>query len=162
MFDLAAFVKESNDIEGIYGFTDSDIGAHEHFLNLERIRVSDLEYFVSIVQPGAVIRDQPGMDVRVDDHIPMAGGPKIVEGLEALLIGINKNAGPFESYCAYEYLHPFMDGNGRSGRAIWLWVMAQRGKIRHGTLFLPQFHYQSLDSFGMQVKQMLANRKITP
>ena len=36
------------------------------------------------------------------------------------------NAGMLDAWtahCEYEALHPFTDGNGRSGRAIWLWLM---------------------------------------
>ena len=98
MFELGAFVKESNDIEGIYGFTNKDLEAHERFLNLDKIAVHDLEIFVAAVQPGAAIRDQPGMNVRVGSHRPMAGGPMVVKGVEALLLGVNRIAPPQTSY----------------------------------------------------------------
>lgn len=43
---------------------------------------------------------------------------------------------------AYETLHPFTDGNGRSGRALWLWAM---GGIHRAPLgFLHHFYYQAL------------------
>ena len=154
MFDLGEFVKESNDIEGIYGFTDKDLEAHERFLNLEEITIADLEIFVAAVQPGAVIRDQPGMNVRVGIHTPMPGGQKVRGGLAALLRDVNRFTEPQHAYCAYEFLHPFMDGNGRSGRALWLWLMGQRRQIRDDTSFLKQFHYQTLEVFESMVRSL--------
>ena len=160
MFELDAFVKESNDIEGIYGFTNKDLEAHERFLNLDKIAVSDLEIFVAAVQPGAAIRDKPGMDVRVGSHIPMAGGLNVVKGIEALLLGVNRISPPQTSYCAYEYIHPFTDGNGRSGRVLWLWLMAQQGKLRSETTFLKEFHYQSLEIATMMFDSVKPGDKL--
>ena len=49
--------------------------------------------------------------------------------------------GACETHVRYELLHPFLDGNGRSGRALWLWLM---GQAPLG--FLHTFYYQTLSA----------------
>lgn len=58
---------------------------------------------------------------------------------------------PYVVHHAYESLHAYTDGNGRSGRALWLWGMRRlyRGQtlkfdrvLRIG--FLHCWYYQSL------------------
>ena len=54
-------------------------------------------------------------------------------------------ATPFGIHLRYETLHPFMDGNGRSGRILWAWQMLHHDiapGIRLG--FLHAFYYQTL------------------
>ena len=140
--DLNDFVTESNRIEGIDRLAlPREIEAHEHFLKLEDITVPDLEWFVDAVQPGARLRTSPGMDVRVGSHIAPPGGPAVREDL-AHLLTLPKLWTPFELHCEYEKHHPFMDGDGRSGWVLWLWMMG--GKAPLG--FLHQFYYQTLQA----------------
>lgn len=105
----------------------------------------DLCSLVSYIQPGAEIRNLPGMDVRVNRHVPPKGGPGVVEALEGLL-RVTPEADPWEVHCSYQTLHPFTDGNGRSGRALWLWMMLNQGAdpwvMERG--FLHTFYYQTL------------------
>ncbi len=53
---------------------------------------------------------------------------------------------PFEAHVAYEKSHPFMDGNGRSGRAIWAWMMQREGLDPYSLQFLHRWYYQSLNA----------------
>lgn len=139
VFQLEDFVAESNRIEGILrNPTPEEIEAHRVLLNTQIPDVSDIEQFVSVVAPGHVLRDQDGLDVRVGDHIAPFGGATIRKELAFLLRKI-KISDPWKTHVAYETLHPFTDGNGRSGRAIWLWQM---GRAPLG--FLHQFYYQTL------------------
>lgn len=143
---LIAFVRESNRIEGITRAPRAaEIEAHERLLDLPEIQVRDLEAFVSACQPGAVLRRLEGMNVLVGNHRPPPGGPGIVKELEWILDAACVRKDPYLIHHAYETLHPFMDGNGRSGRALWAWQMTSAvgmSGLRLG--FLHAWYYQSL------------------
>lgn len=142
--NLIDFIRESNRIEGINRKpTEREIEAHKVFLRLPVINTESLCDFVAAVQPKAVLRDTQGLDVRVGNHLPPLGGLLIVSALESLLDAINDGEiNAYEAHQRYESLHPFTDGNGRSGRVLWLWMMeaAPLG-------FLHSWYYQSLSGY---------------
>lgn len=141
--DEIDFIRESNRIEGIYRDpTPEEVNEFDRFMKLDVITVDELNKFVSVYQPDAQLRDKKGLDVRIGNHIPPKGGPDIRIKLEELL----KNANPinsFSTHIKYEKLHPFTDGNGRSGRMLWAW---QYGDLSLG--FLHRFYYQTLENFA--------------
>jgi hypothetical protein len=148
---LKSFIDESNRIEGIIkppAGPITELGVYIDLLNLDRIRKSDLVNFNRLVQPGARLRDKPGLDVKVGNHIAPSGGPEISGRLRAILAMDQ----PWHQHQAFEHLHPFTDGNGRTGRALWLWHMLNRGKeaevIRYG--FLHLFYYQTLEAHDQE------------
>ncbi len=145
------FVKESNRIENILRPpTVAEFDAFKHFLTLPKITVPDLEHFVDIYQPGARLRDQPGLDVAIGGRYPQRGGPEVRIKLDRILatayqcpIVLPASVGhpAFDTHIEYEHLHPFTDGNGRSGRALWAWQMQS-----FPLGFLHTFYYQTLDA----------------
>lgn len=146
-FSLEDFVRESNRIEGIHRKpTQLEMDAHAALLVMRDMNVGTLESFVGIVA-GKPLRRSPGMNVRVGSHIAPPGGPEIETALAHICGTIQQ--GEHEHHCyavhqQYETLHPFMDGNGRSGRALWLWMMGGLDRAPLG--FLHHWYYQSLST----------------
>lgn len=146
---ILRFVEESNRIEDIHMVREVEIEAANRFLALERITIADLVEFVHINARGAKLRNQVGMDVRVGSHLPMRGGPAVTAALLDLLGLVNGEgtSDPFTVHALYENIHPFQDGNGRSGRILWAWQMLHDGHpfgLRLG--FLHAFYYQALEA----------------
>ena len=135
------FVTESNLIEGITRPpTKAELDEFERFLALPKITAAELQNFVAVYQPDAVLRDRVGLNVRVGNHIPPRGCPEIRERLAELLERVNlMPESAHKHHLEYEMLHPFTDGNGRSGRAVWAWQMR-----RFPLGFLHHFYYQTL------------------
>ena len=145
-FTLTDFIRESNRIEGIHRVTYEQIEAHKRFLALEKLTIAGLCVFVDAVAPHAELRSRRGLNVRVGVHVPPLGGPQVETDLRDLLERVQApgdRPSPFVAHCEYETLHPYTDGNGRSGRVLWLWMMGGIEKAPGG--FLYEFARQTLD-----------------
>ena len=150
MFTLKDFVTESNRIEGLGPAQPDEIAAHELLLKTSPLTIEALEAFVKAIA-NAPLRRHTGMDVRVGNHRPPHGGARIVEDLKYLLERINDTTvSPWDAHIAYETLHPFLDGNGRSGRAIWLWQHGGMFRVPLG--FLHTWYYMSLEESRIPTK----------
>ena len=141
------FMAESNSIEGIHATKDSEIVATIKFVQLKQIELSDLIQLLRAYQPDAILRNKSHLNVRVGNHIPPRGGKDVEARLVELLQDMsNLSLTPYEAHHRYEKLHPFTDGNGRTGRALWLWMMDKiTGVPRYQ--FLHYWYYQSLTEY---------------
>lgn len=144
---LYEFIAESNRIENINIVSDKEIETYNDLLALsDCLYISDICNFVRRVA-NAELRDRIGMNVEVGGKT-LKGGPSVSENLFDILNQINweNTFTPWQAHIAYERLHPFMDGNGRSGRAIWAWHMISIGEDPFDKPFLQKFYYQTIRS----------------
>lgn len=147
---LRGFLEESNRIEGEGPPDLPEMHTTAHFLALPQIGVKELEVLASVYAgTKAKLRCRAGMNVTVGGHRPPPGGPQVVERLEAHLALVNLQMSgrwsPWEMHVQYEALHPFMDGNGRTGRALWAWMMIKAGRDPFALPFLQRAYYEALD-----------------
>lgn len=147
-------VKQSNAIEGILRRPKKkELAEFQRFISLSvaDMHVVELVRFVRVFQPDAVLRNRPGLNVYIGNHRPIMGGPQVVEELVLLIDEVKQGKlDPWRAHMEYEHLHPFTDGNGRSGRALWVWHMINTGKghlLARPELFLHTFYYDTLSRF---------------
>jgi Fic family protein len=141
-------VAESNMIEGILRKpTMEELKEHDRFMQLKEVSIADIERFVGIYQPDARLRSEPGLDIHIGSFTPPPGGPQIMELLQNLVDTVNRGfVNAVRAHHRYETLHPFTDGNGRSGRVIWYWMMQRDYQFTNADElgFLHTFYYQTL------------------
>lgn len=139
------FVIESNRIEGILRPpTTEEVKATKAFVTGPTPTVESVSALASVYTRGyGVLRDKAGLDVRVGNHFPPKGGPHIVATLEGLLETI-EDGDCYGFHLFYETLHPFLDGNGRTGRALWAWQMWRENQGLLDLGFLHAWYYQTL------------------
>jgi hypothetical protein len=153
---IVDFVIESNRIEGIEGATGGEVIAFEHFIGLDTLYLGDVLNLLNRFAPGHLIRTGVGQDVYVGNYKAPAGGPNIMLTLAEIIGRVEMwkqglaHASPLNVHRDFEKLHPFTDGNGRVGRAIWAWQMLHAlpgtRELRVGLSlgFLHEFYYQTL------------------
>ena len=119
---------------------------------MSKLELKDVEVLQRSIAPGKPLRNKPGMDVRVGAHVPPRGGPDIIERVEGLLLVVQiPESDPWICHCSFENIHPFMDGNGRTGRLLWAWQMIHNGRKPFSLPFLHRFYYQTLESIEQSI-----------
>ena len=140
-----SFIRESNRIEGINRRPiEKELIEYYRFMELPLITIADLVQFVKVYQPDALLRDHSKVsNVRIGNDIAPYSGVSIRIELDNIIHKANKRykKDAFDIHSQYETLHPFTDGNGRSGRMLWLWTM-RRAPLG----FLHHWYYQSLEN----------------
>lgn len=153
---LNRFVRESNLIEGIdRDPTKSELTAHKGVLTEEFLSLTTMSAFVQICAD-APIRYSHYMNVQVGNHVAPRGGDQVCRAAEWLL---SSDYAPFHAHNMWMWLHPYMDGNGRSGRALWLRAMIRVGRSKHVEElgFLHAFYYQTLQHLDHESQELWRN-----
>lgn len=149
MTNAYVFLTESNHIEGIYRPpTAEEQAAFDRFMSLFQIHATTLGDLQAVFAPNMPIRDRAGLNVRVGNYVAPAGGPAIVRRLQALLRRMHSGNDPWKIHVQFEVLHPYCDGNGRTGRMLWAWHMRAIGRDPFALPFLHRFYYQTLETQG--------------
>lgn len=134
MPDVTAFLRESLLIEGIdRDPTAMEVASFEKFMSgpLTVDAVVELQEHVAPARP---LRTKFNRNVRVGEYVAPPGGPGIRRRLHELLAGGAESS--WHLHARFEHLHPFEDGNGRVGRAVWAWDVADGGGDPLATGFL--------------------------
>ncbi len=141
---LSAFVEESNAIESIFDSVSHDLALFKTHLLLAVpvLNHEDLCRFNDAGRP----REYEGLNVWIGQHIPPPGGPLVLKELNSILTKANAGSNVYQIHQEFEALHPFTDGNGRTGRALWLWQMVNQQGYDISLGFLHKWYYQSLDN----------------
>lgn len=144
---LRQFILESNRIEGIIRpVTGGELANYERLLALPNVFATSLGDFQSVVALDNPIRQFLGMNVHVGNYVAPPGGPNIIKRLQDICTQASRGEDPWKTHVRFELLHPYMGGNGRTGRALWLWQMQTLGRDPFQYPFLQHWYYATLEN----------------
>lgn len=123
----------------------------------QKIGHEDLFHLHRILTKGVMDQGESGcyraINVRVGDYMPPE--PAMVSGLMfELLEWWNGSAGALSPILSsailhyrFEAIHPFADGNGRTGRALALWELYRRGFDTHHVFSVDEYYWEERDDY---------------
>lgn len=134
---IEQLIKESNAIEGITDPAEvkQSLVAWEHLLEhqwpLDHKIIHQVQKIVTLNQPlrpdqRGYYRDLSGTNVTVGEHVPPDYG--FVPGFMSNWLLDYGDMTPWEAHKRFEHIHPFVDGNGRTGRMLMWWDELKRGR----------------------------------
>jgi len=101
-------------------------------LRTDRVQVGRAE--VGGVHQGAPWKRLPDLMAQYVDFVDGADVRSLPPVIQALL-----------AHFFLDTIHPFIDGNGRSGRVLWAWQEQRAGRDPFALSFLQRWYYDSLD-----------------
>jgi hypothetical protein len=84
------------------------------------VTLKTIEKLGEIVEPGRNARGIRRVGVRVGDHV--CPSPSDVPRLLSRWVDMQTAMTASEAYKEYELIHPFVDGNGRTGKILFNWL----------------------------------------
>lgn len=145
--ELENFIIESNRIEGEKTYLEKELPIYDWWLANECNEENLKEFHKRICD----VREQLQKSERgVYRRVPVYVGykemtnPGSIRRMMIQFFGSLSTMHPYEAHRLYERIHPFVDLNGRTGRAIWLHQMLGKQDVPLG--FLHTWYYQSLDA----------------
>lgn len=135
---LRLLIAESNAIEGIYNPVEIEqsLVAWDYLIkykiNLTHGVICKVQKIITLHQPELAgpkrgyYRDLTQINVRVGNYT--APHYSAVQGLMDNWLLDYAGLEPFEAHRRFEAIHPFVDGNGRTGRMLMWWQEVKAGK----------------------------------
>lgn len=154
--EVRIFCMENNTMYGTRRPTLlKHVDATEQLIRQDTVSVEDMMSLADVFSPGTELRTVPGMNSRVgpESFRPPPGGPEMMDRFVDLMRRANEGEHPYKIHQEYLTLHPFRDGNGRTGRVLWAWGMINqnlRPWLKVG--FLRAWYYQSAQFCALRTK----------
>jgi Fic family protein len=139
----------------------------ERHIQIERVRHEDLFELHRILAEQVMDQGEAGryrtIQVRVGQHV--APHPKDVSSLMMELFDWWNDEAPklspvFSSsilHYRFEDIHPFADGNGRTGRALALWELYRRGFDTHHIFSVDEYYWEDRARYYRALAQVSAS-----
>lgn len=135
-FDVKAYIKASNEIEGIYSEQENaqSLAAWAYLDKLETLSHLDIctvQKLITINQQDlrpnqrGYYRNVSQTNVQVGGRV--AADYSYVEDLMIKWLNDIAEMTPLVGHIRFEAIHPFVDGNGRTGRMLYWFVCKRRG-----------------------------------
>ena len=102
------------------------------------------------------------IQVRVCKHLPPAAADvsglmfELLEWWNKRSTGLSPVLSSAILHYQFEHIHPFADGNGRTGRALALWELYRRGFDRHHIFSVDEFYWEDRPGYYAALDAVLA------